>query len=134
MNLTNPLHGPIIAQLVVYGAPRTKKNHGRRIKRGKRTLHVGSEALKLWNDKAVWQLRNTWRGAATIGYRVSVCAHFYRDAERGDAVGYYQALGDALQEAKVILDDALIADWDGSRLYKDAREPRIQIVIREARP
>jgi len=60
---------------------------------------------------------------------VNCRALFYRDALRGDAVGYYQALADALEEAGIVKNDRLIVSWDGSRLLKDADIPRIEVTL-----
>ena len=63
---------------------------------------------------------------------VNVSAAFYRDKLTGDAVGYYQALADALEEGRIVENDRLIVSWDGSRLLKDAKNPRIELEITEA--
>lgn len=58
-------------------------------------------------------------------------AIFYRDANRGDAVGYYQGLADVLEKAQVITDDKFITQWDGSRLLVDRENPRVELVLTE---
>jgi len=60
---------------------------------------------------------------------LNCAAIFYRDADRGDAVGYYQGLADALEAAGVVADDKWIKQWDGSRLAKDAGRPRIEVTL-----
>lgn len=115
--------------IIVHGAPRTKKNHGKRIKRGHRIFHVPSDAYTKWESFAVPQMRIARRGAPPIEGPVNVAARFYRDALVGDAVGYYQALADALEAAGVVADDKWIVSWDGSRLDKDADRPRVEVVI-----
>ena len=40
-------------------------------------------------------------------------------------------VADALEEAGVVLNDSLIASWDGSRLLKDAANPRVEITLEE---
>lgn len=113
----------------IMGSPRTKKNHGRVVKRGARRFHVPSEAYTTWCDKAVPQMRVARRGAPPIEHPVNVRAVFYRDALTGDAVGYYQGLADALQAAGVVTDDKFIVSWNGSWLDKDASRPRVELVI-----
>lgn len=117
------------------GAPRTKKNHGRVVKRGNRKFHVPSEAFETWNSEAQFHLmrvRTSRGGRAWIANHgadnVNCHATFFRDANRGDAVGYYQALADALQESGILQNDAQIVSWDGSRLMKSA-EPRIEVLL-----
>lgn len=64
-----------------------------------------------------------WRG------NLNCCALFYRDRLTGDAVGYYQALADALEEAGIVENDRLIVSWNGSQLLKDAKNPRIEVSL-----
>lgn len=88
---------------------------------------------------------------------VSCAALFFSDLGTGDLSGYMQGLGDWLQAnqykcrqsdgsykirtvptgnckvyrtgAGIILDDRLIASWDGSRLLKDSKRPRIEVTL-----
>ena len=114
-------------------APRTKKNHGIITTRGKSPRMLPSKQFSAWNRIAQVELarvRADSRGFP-IEFNVNVRAWFYRDAERGDAVGYYQALADALQEGRIVADDKCLISWDGSRLLKDADNPRIEVHITE---
>src|ERR1700691_2585374 len=89
-------------------APRTKKNSGRIVyisKGGVRTPRfMPSIAFRDWNKTAqVWLSVNARPKLAReypagIAFEVNCRALFYRDALRGDAVGFYQALADALEE------------------------------------
>ncbi len=116
----------------IEGPPRTKKNHGRVIKRGKRKFHVPSEAHEAWANSAVLQLRIQARKRYPGGWPscpVNCRALIYRDANRGDAVGYYQAIADALEAAGVVENDRLIVAWDGSRILVDRHCPRVEIEL-----
>jgi Holliday junction resolvase RusA-like endonuclease len=113
------------------GAPRTKKNHGWRTAAGNQ---MPSHAYMCWNQVAQWHLaeirgKAAGRGNLPITEQLNCRALFYRDAFTGDAVGYYQGLADALQEASIVKDDKLIVSWDGSRLLKDAANPRIEVTL-----
>ena len=111
------------------GPPRTKKNHGFRTKSGKQ---MPSHAFAEWNSAAqihLLEIRRRLFPAGATFYPVNCRALFYRDANRGDAVGYYQALADALEEARIVHNDSLIVSWDGSRILKDAANPRIEVTI-----
>jgi hypothetical protein len=148
----------VLPTLVVDGAPRTKKTSSRLIpKKGSRKcpscgqfdqhLIIPSSGNEEWFKAAMQQspiLRTTLlrKGISLpITQYVNVRALFYRDRLTGDATGYYQALADYLQAprqkdgkttrhgAGIIDDDALIASWDGSRLLKDAANPRIEVTI-----
>lgn len=115
--------------ITIFGAPRTKKNSSRVLKFGKFNKVVPSEAYLTWRDSAVPQMRIAWAGRAIIADPVNVRATVYRDADRGDLIGYLQGIADALEEAGVVTDDMWIRGWDGSRLDKDAKNPRVVIEI-----
>jgi hypothetical protein len=116
-------------RLVVLGAPRTKKNSSRVLTFGRRKRIVPSAQYLAWRDAVVPQMRLAWEGRPPIASPVNVAAMFFRDAARGDAVGYYQGLADALEEAGVVSDDKWVVSWDGSRLGKDAARPRVELTI-----
>lgn len=71
------------------------------------------------------------RSYLPITYAVHVYARIYRDADRGDWVGYTQAIGDFLEKAGVLKDDEQIKSWDGTRVLKDSKNPRIELWISE---
>lgn len=118
----------------IHGAPRTKKNHGSVIMRGRRKFHIPSEAWTIWSRIGAHELGPLVKrcpGAMPIpkAVKVNCRALFFREALNGDAVGYYQGLADLLQYAGVLEDDVSIVSWDGSRLLKDATKPRVEIVL-----
>jgi Holliday junction resolvase RusA-like endonuclease len=124
------------------GAPRTKKNHGRRKYSfaRKRTFNVPSEAYEEWERiarKSLPLIRQQIEDAGVglpIAADLNCAAVIYRQADCGDAVGYYQGLADWLERAGVIGDDVQIRQWDGSRLKKDAKLPRIEVTLDELPP
>lgn len=116
------------------GAPRTKKTSSRLVRAGGRAVILPSAAYAAWNRLAQIQLARV-RAAATglpLAGNVNVRALIYREALIGDATGFYQAIADTLQEGGVVVNDRQIVSWDGSRLLKDAAEPRVEIEISEA--
>lgn len=120
--------------------PRTKKNSRVHAKVRGRTVPLPSDAYREMEAGIV-----AWCAAQNVRFSVvtllaklqalrlaqplNCAAIFYRDALRGDAVGYYQALADALESAGVLSDDKWIVQWDGSRLAKDAKRPRIEVTL-----
>jgi Holliday junction resolvase RusA-like endonuclease len=118
---------------VVAVAPRTKKNHGRRLRRGKYTFNLPSEAFEAF-EEAFLEKFTMPEGAHMIDFPVNARVIFFRDALRGDAVGYYQAIADVLQKARVVEDDKWIVSWDGSRLELDRKNPRLEIVLERVQP
>ncbi len=117
-------------EFTITGAPRTKKNKQRIFRRRDGTPFIANGATAAgWAQSAIGQLKSQWHRPGGIDQPVTVRALIYRDRATGDAVGYYQAIGDALQEAWVLRDDESIADWDGSRRLKDKQNPRIVVVV-----
>lgn len=87
----------MILDLVLFGAPRTKKNNRVHTKSG---AVLPSEAFMKWERLIMDQkhvVRHLFGDKIPIIGPVSVKALIYRDAARGDAAGYYQAIGDVLQ-------------------------------------
>lgn len=119
-----PLH------LVLHGPPRTKKNHGRIVPRGEHHIMLPSKAWEVWSKLAP-KLKESLQkaGHAPIARPVNCRALFYRDADRGDAVGFYQGLADLLEHGGAVSDDKWIVSWDGSRLLKDSARPRVELVL-----
>jgi len=121
--------------------PRTKKNSRVHAKVRGRTVPLPSKVYrKMEADVLVWARTSSVLDPARVsgpwGYSTLELAQplnceatFYRDADRGDAVGYYQGLADALEAAGVVADDKWIKQWDGSRLAKDAGRPRIEVTL-----
>lgn len=153
--------------LVIFGAPRTKKNHGSRIQRGRKRYNIPSEAWTEWLhgariqlvhaceywperyrsfnwlmrpvtpkfaliDEAIARTDNGVNGVALPRpgrLELNCRALIYRDARRGDAVGYYQGIADLLQHLCVLTDDRMLVSWDGSRLLLDPEHPRVDVVL-----
>ncbi len=131
--LSRPWPAKLI-RLTLLGAPRTKKNHGFRTKQGHQ---MPSAAYSAWDRMAQLQIakwrchpiRQHWK---PVSVQCNVMAIFYREALVGDAVGFYQALADTLEKGGIVENDKLIVSWDGSRLMKDAKNPRVEVEITEA--
>lgn len=123
-----------IFRCTIVGRCRTKKTSNRVVRAGRFTKVLPSEAYERWEAAALPQLRIARAGRPPIAEPVNVKATFYRDANRGDAVGYYQALADALERAGVLENDRLIVSWDGTRMSKDAQRPRVELEIEAVNP
>lgn len=116
--------------LVIEGAPRTKKTSNRIFKVGRFTKVMPSARFMEWQEAAkvqLWQQRTRDHGPVTEP--VQVAATFYREANRGDLIGYMQALADCLETCGVLENDRLIVSWDGTRMTKDARRPRVELTV-----
>lgn len=126
--------------------PRTKKNSRVHAKVRGRTVPLPSKVYRKMEDQIAqwahsslatsakslvldWNLQASRASALHLAQPLNCAAIFYRDALRGDAVGYYQGLADALESAGVLSDDKWITQWDGSRMRKDAKRPRIEVTL-----
>jgi Holliday junction resolvase RusA-like endonuclease len=99
------------------------------------TKILPSEAYEAWENAAVPPIAAAWRraGADPIEVPVNCRALIYRDADRGDAVGYYQGIADLLETAGVLSDDKWIVSWDGTRMEIDRNNPRVEVLLEEVR-
>lgn len=129
----------VTPKFTLFGPPRTKKNHGQRLKRGNRVFNVASDAHERW----VWMARQSMPtirqqmldAGLVLPLPLSIPLNarglIFREKETGDAVGYYQAIADWLQKVGIVENDEQIRSWDGMRLRKDADLPRVEIVLEE---
>ena len=113
------------------GAPRTKKNSSQIVRAGARPRILPSCAYRTWAAQALPALRAAAARArlGPIAEPVNCRALIYRDALRGDAVGFYQAIADLLEDAGILENDRWVVAWDGSRMLKDAARPRVEILL-----
>lgn len=152
--VTAPLLAPLIEPRVVrltllavnkegeILGPVTKKNSPVLIPRQKFPTLVPSPQYRAWESACLRSLKVAgiirhhgdqwiWLHSQAIDYPVNCCAVFYREANVGDACNFYQSVGDLLQKAGIVANDKFLVAWDGSRLLKDARRPRVEITLTE---
>jgi len=135
----------------ISGRPITKKNSPRIVnigpmcrvcgKRGGFPKVLPSEAYRTWEEDAIRQcmlIKPKLRAAGVelpIVHPVGIEALFYLAPTKAGAMrldcpdlsNLMEAVADMLQEAGILQDDRLIADWDGSRRLLG--EPRVEIFI-----
>lgn len=118
-------------QLTIFGAPRTKKNHGSVIQRGERLIHIPSAAYQVWEASATIRRPTLPEGERwpIPAVPLNLCAIIYRDALTGDLAGYVQGLCDFLQTRRIIANDKWIVALDGTRLGKDSKKPRVELIL-----
>jgi hypothetical protein len=109
--------------------PRTKKTSNRIAKRGRFLKVLPSAAWMGWRDDVLAALPDVWRANYQLDIDVNIRAWFYRDADRGDACGFYQGVADVLAELRIVDDDVRLKSWDGSKLLIDRACPRTEVVL-----
>lgn len=119
-------------QFVIRGVPFTKKNSKRAFVNkttGRAFIANGGNSRK-WEADAAGQLLAQWhRRPLAIGQPVRMTAVIYRERATGDLLNYLAAVSDALEKARVIVNDRQVVSLDGSRLDKDAENPRVVVDV-----
>jgi Holliday junction resolvase RusA-like endonuclease len=120
-----------VLKLVILGAPVTKKTSQQIIRnKAGRSFIIPAARTRSWQKSAAIKILEQTRYVFTVP--VNCRAMIYRVRQVGDAVNYYQAIADALEEAGVVVNDRLIVSWDGSRMLHDKFNPRVEIELRPA--
>jgi len=120
-------------QITIHGIPRTKKNSqisvpygAKRIIQNKR--YVDYETMCIHSILCQYP---QYRGAQ-ISEPVNVKIHIYKkDRIKSDQSGYIQAIDDILVRAGILADDNfnIVKSHDGTRVYIDKDDPRVEITI-----
>lgn len=127
-------------RLVIWGAPRTKKTHNMLARAGGRMIVLPSKAWTRWVKTARLEYTFPHPGfpceitPRPFATPIAVRALFFRDANRGDLVGYMQGLADLLEQRQILTNDRLIESWDGTRLLLDRERPRVELHITPVEP
>lgn len=125
-------------EFVLYGQPATKKNSMRPIKVKSRN---GTESLRLLPSAAFEDYEADCLRQITGNYRrhidtpVNVKAVYYVQTRQPiDLTNLNEAIHDILVKARVLMDDNrnIIASTDGSRVFWDKTNPRVEITITDA--
>ena len=114
--------------------PRTKKNSQQIIFAKGRRLIIPSKLYQQFEKDCVSQIEDNLR--KNISSPVNIKAVFYtKERRRVDLTNLLEALDDMLVKADVIEDDCrdIIASHDGSRVYYDKENPRIEVEIEEVK-
>lgn len=122
----------------LYGKPRTKKNSQRPItaesKKGKKyTMILPSAAYEDYEADCLRQITGNYR--RHIDTPVNVKAVYYVQTRQPiDLTNLNEAIHDILVKARVLMDDNrnIIASTDGSRVFWDKTNPRVEITITDA--
>ena len=101
---------------------------------GYRPMIIPSEGNEEFEAAVIPYLYEVKKTTGVINYPINVKAVYYRSSKhRIDLSNLHEALHDAMTKSGLILDDNrdIIAGHDGSRVYFDKFNPRIEITIEE---
>ncbi len=116
--------------------PITKKNHGQIItnKRTGRHVVLPSKQYLAFEKACLPYFERVKSEINVINYPVNLGCVFYTETRRRvDLANLLNAIDDAMVKSGLILDDNrdIIAAHDGSRVFHDKHNPRIEITISE---
>lgn len=114
--------------------PRTKKNNGQIVMRGKYPVLLPSKQYLAFEKECLPFLNHVKAQEGVINYPVNLECLFYMETRRRvDLANLLNAIDDAAVKSGLILDDNrdIIGGHDGSRVFYDKNNPRIEINITE---
>lgn len=125
--------------ITVQGVPRVKKNNQKvvlaRTKTGKTyPKKIDTPAYKIWHKNAIPQIQRQ-KPNFEIDYPINLKCLFYMDTDgKVDLSALYEGIQDVFVELDVITDDnySIVASHDGSGVYVDRENPRMEITITES--
>lgn len=112
--------------------PATKKNSGQIIQVKGRSILIPSKQYKQFEKACLPYLKQVKDTAGVINYPVNIQCTFFTETKRKiDLPNLLNAIDDAMVKSGLIIDDNrdIIAAHDGSRVFHDKFNPRIEIVI-----
>lgn len=115
-------------------APKTKKNGMQIIQIKGRNILIPSKQYLAFEKASLPYLKQVKDTAGVINYPVNVQCTFFTETKRKiDLSNLLNAIDDAMVKSGLITDDNrdIIAAHDGSRVFHDKFNPRIEITITE---
>ena len=119
-------------KIVLYGRPITKKNSGRIVMAGRYPKLLPSKAYVEYEKDCLTQITGKQRLKLDGAYNVK-CSYYMPTRHRVDLTNLLNATNDILVAAKVLKDDncKIVVSHDGSRVFYDKENPRVEIEIEE---
>lgn len=114
--------------------PVTKKNSGQIVMRGSYPILLPSKQYLNFEKDCMPYFAQVKKQVEQINYPINLQCVFYTETKRRvDLSNLLNAVDDAMVKSGLILDDNrdIIAGHDGSRVYHDKENPRIEIEINE---
>lgn len=112
--------------------PATKKNSGQIVMRGKYPILLPSKNYQKFEHDCLPILKRVKDTAGVVDFPANFKCTFFTETKRKiDITNLLNAIDDAMVKAGLVLDDNrdIIAGHDGSRVFHDKFNPRIEIEI-----
>ena len=119
-------------KIVLYGRPITKKNSGRIVMAGRYPKLLPSKAYVDYEKDCLLQITGKYKKRLNGAYNVK-CLYYMPTRHRVDLTNLLNATNDILVKAEVLEDDncKIVVGHDGSRVFYDKENPRVEIEIEE---
>lgn len=114
--------------------PATKKNSGQIVMRGKYPVLLPSKQYLAFEKECLPYLNHVKQTAGIINFPINMECLFFTETKRKiDLTNLLNAIDDAMVKSGLVIDDNrdIIAAHDGSRVFHDKFNPRIEIKITE---
>lgn len=110
------------------GQPITKKNSQRIVYRAGKPMILPSEKYKEYEACCGWYIREHPKIERPCNVK---CVYYMKDRRRADLVNLQEATLDILVHYGVLADDnyRIVQSMDGSAVYVDGKNPRVEITI-----
>lgn len=127
----------ILANITILGNPKPKKNNMKfiRTKSGKTAL-IQTDQYYAYKEAFMLQCNAQYKNREPISEAVNIkCVYYRGDNRKTDLVNLQNATLDILTEAGVLADDnwKIVQSMDGSRVFYDKENPRVEITIETAK-
>lgn len=124
----------MILRYKILGQPYVKKSNQRTVMFRGRIRKIDTPRYKEWHNSARLQLLSHKKPVQPIDFPINLCCFFYMKTRgRVDLSALYEGIQDVLVEMGILSDDnyKIVASHDGSRVFYDKENPRMEIEITE---
>lgn len=124
----------VLQSFTIRGDPKTKKNSMQIIRLKNRYSMVQSKTYKDYENEFLYQVLNLGIGNMKYSQPLEISCRYYRKTKRRvDLTNLLGCTDDCLVKSGIIEDDNcnILVSHDGSRVFHDKENPRVEIEIRE---
>lgn len=121
-----------LEMFTILGHPYVKKSNMKLVMRGRKLVRIPTANYTAWATEAHKQIDEQMTVAEPIDFPINLQCHFYvRTYGVVDLSALYEGIQDELVKKHVLADDnfKIVASHDGSRVFVDPDNPRMEITI-----